>query len=149
MDTKQKLQQALKEAMRQKDELRKRTLRLALAAIKLAEVEKGAPLDEGALLGIIQKEIKTRQEMIEDARRAGREDLIATAEAEMAVLREFLPPPLDTEALEKLAQETIAAVGAKSMKEMGKVMAALMPKVQGRADGKQVSAIVRRLLQGK
>ncbi len=135
--------------MRQKDELRKRTLRLALAAIKLAEVEKGAPLDEGALLGIIQKEIKTRQEMIEDARRAGREDLIATAEAEMAVLREFLPPPLDTEALEKLAQETIAAVGAKSMKEMGKVMAALMPKVQGRADGKQVSAIVRRLLQGK
>ncbi len=135
--------------MRQKDELRKRTLRLALAAIKLAEVEKGAPLDEGALLGIIQKEIKTRQEMIEDARRAGREDLIATAEAEMAVLREFLPPPLDAEALEKLAQETIAAVGAKSMKEMGKVMAALMPKVQGRADGKQVSAIVRRLLQGK
>ncbi len=135
--------------MRQKDELRKRTMRLALAAIKLAEVEKGASLDEGALLGIIQKEIKTRQEMIEDARRAGREDLIATAEAEMAVLREFLPPPLDTEALEKLAQETIAAVGAKSMKEMGKVMAALMPKVQGRADGKQVSAIVRRLLQGK
>ncbi len=149
MDTKQKLQQALKEAMRQKDELRKRTLRLALAAIKLAEVEKGAPLDEVALLGIIQKEIKTRQEMIEDARRAGREDLITTAEAEMAVLREFLPPPLDAEALEKLAQETIAAVGAKSMKEMGKVMAALMPKVQGRADGKQVSAIVRRLLQGK
>lgn len=149
MDTKQKLQQALKKAMRQKDDIRKRTLRLALAAIKLAEVEKGGALDEGELLGVIQKEIKARKETIESARRAGREDLVATAEAEIAVLREFLPPPLDAAALEKLAQETIAALGAQSMKDMGKVMAALMPKVQGRADGKTVSAVVRRLLQGK
>lgn len=149
MDTKQKLQQALKEAMRQRDDLRKRTLRLALAAIKLAEVEKGGALDEGDLLGVIQKEIKARKETIESAQRAGREDLVATAEAEMAVLREFLPPPLDADALEKLTRETIAAVGAQSMRDMGKVMAALMPKVQGRADGKTVSAVVRRLLQGK
>jgi len=135
--------------MRQRDDLRKRTLRLALAAIKLAEVEKGGALDEGDLLGVIQKEIKARKETIESAQRAGREDLVATAEAEMAVLREFLPPPLDADALEKLTRETIAAVGAQSMRDMGKVMAALMPKVQGRADGKTVSAVVRRLLQGK
>jgi uncharacterized protein YqeY len=149
MNTKQQLQDALKEAMRQRDDLRKRTLRLALAAIKLAEVEHGGELDESAVLGVLQKEIKSRRETIEGAQRAGRDDLIAEAEAEIAVLQEFLPPPLTPEALEALAREVIAEVGANSPREMGKVMAALMPRLQGRATGKEASQVVRRLLQGK
>jgi len=148
MDTKQKLQQALKEAMRQRDDVRKRTVRSVLAAIKLAEVETGKPLDEGALLGVLQKEVKMRHEALEGAQKAGRDDLIAAARAEMAVLQEFLPEPLSPEALETLARETIAEVGATSPREMGKVMSALMPRVQGRATGKEVSQVVRRLLQG-
>ncbi len=148
MNTKQQLQAALKEAMRQRDNLRKRTLRLALAAIKLAEVEHGGELDESAVLSVLQKEIKARRETIEGAQRAGRDDLITEAEAEIAVLQEFLPPPLTPEALEALAREVIAEVGATSPREMGKVMAALMPRLQGRATGKEASQVVRRLLQG-
>ncbi len=148
MNTKQQLQEALKEAMRRRDDLRKRTLRLALAALKLAEVEHGGELDENAVLGVLQKEIKARRETIEGAQRAGRDDLIAEAEAEIAVLRGFLPPPLTPEALEALAREVIAEVGAASPREMGKVMAALMPRLQGRATGKEASQVVRRLLQG-
>ena len=148
MNTKQQLQEALKEAMRQRDDLRKRTLRLALAAIKLAEVEHGGELDESAVLSVLQKEIKARRETIEGAQRAGRDDLIADAEAEIAVLQEFLPPPLTPEALEALVREVIAEVGATSPREMGKVMAALMPRLQGRATGKEASQVVRRLLQG-
>jgi len=148
MDIKQKLQQALKEAMRQRDDVRKRTVRSVLAAIKLAEVEAGKPLDEDALLGVIQKEVKMRREALEGAQKAGRDDLIAAAEAEMAVLQEFLPEPLTAEDLEALARETIAEVGAASPRDMGKVMAALMPRLQGRATGKEASQVVRRLLQG-
>jgi len=147
MDIKQQLQQALKEAMRQRDDVRKRTVRSALAAIKLAEVEAGEPLDENALLAVLQKEVKMRREALEGAQKAGRDDLIAAAEAEMAVLQEFLPEPLSAEALEALAKEVIAEVGASSPRDMGKVMAALMPRVQGRATGKEVSQVVRRLLQ--
>jgi len=148
MDIKQQLQQALKEAMRQRDDVRKRTVRSALAAIKLAEVEAGKPLDESALLAVLQKEVKMRREALEGAQKAGRDDLIAAAEAEMAVLQEFLPEPLSAEALEALAKEVIAEMGASSPRDMGKVMAALMPRVQGRATGKDVSQVVRRLLQG-
>ncbi len=148
MNTKQQLQEALKEAMRQRDDLQKRTLRLALAAIKLAEVEHGGELDESAVLSVLQKEIKARRETIEGAQRAGRDDLIADAEAEIAVLQEFLPPPLTPEALEALVREVIAEVGATSPRDMGKVMAALMPRLQGRATGKEASQEVRRLLQG-
>ncbi len=148
MDTKQKLQQALKEAMRQRDDLRKRTVRSALAAIKLAEVEAGGALDEAAVLAVLQKEVKMRREALEGAQKAGRDDLIAAAQAEIAVLQEFLPEPLTLEALEALARDVIAEVGATSPRDMGKVMAALMPRLQGRATGKEASSVVRRLLQG-
>ncbi len=147
MDTKAQLQQALKDAMRQRDELRKRTIRSALAALKMAEVEAGGALDEQAQWAVLQKEIKMRRETIEGAQKAGRDDLVVEAQAEIAVLQEFLPPALDEAALEAMAREAIAEVGATSMREMGKVMAVLMPRVQGRATGGQVSQVVRRLLQ--
>lgn len=147
MNTKQRIQQALTEAMRNRDELRKRVLRLALLAIKMAEVERGGELDEAALAAVLQKEVKERRETIEGARQAGRDDLVAEAEAEIAVLQEFLPEPLSPEELEALAREVIAEVGATSPKDMGKVMKALMPRLQGRATGAEASQVVRRLLQ--
>jgi uncharacterized protein YqeY len=146
MTTKEKLTQALKDAMRAKDDVQKRTVRLALAAIKNMEIERNAELDEPAILAILQKEVKSRRETIDGAQQAGRDDLIAEAEAEIAVLEAFLPQTLSTEELENIIRKTIVEVGATSMREMGKVMQAVMPKVRGRADGKEVNQIVRRLL---
>jgi uncharacterized protein YqeY len=144
----EKLNQDLKEAMKAKDETRKRVLRLALSAVKLVEVEKQEEPDDAAVIGVLQKETKSRQETIEDAEKAERPDLVETAKAEMAILEEYLPEGLSPEELETLVKEVIAEVGATSMADMGKVMGAIMPKVQGRADGGQVNQLVRQLLQG-
>ena len=145
-DTKTKLSEDLKAAMRAKDELRKRTLRMALAEIKNAEIDKNAALDESDILAILQKEVKSRFETIEGAEKAGREDLVVEAQAEVVVLEEYLPQGLSPKELEDIIRDTIAEVGATSSREMGQVMQAVMPKVRGRADGKEVNLIVRRLL---
>jgi len=145
-DTKTKLSEDLKDAMRAKDELRKRTLRMALAEIKNAEIDKNAALDESGILTILQKEVKSRFETIEGAEKAGRGDLVAEAKAEIVVLEEYLPQGLSPEELEDIIRDTIAEVGATSLREMGQVMQAVMPKVRGRADGKEVNQIVRHLL---
>lgn len=147
MNTKEKLESALKDAMRASDDLRKRTLRMALSAIRFNEINQGAALDEEAVISALQKEVKSRRESIEEAQRAGRADLEAAAEDEIRVLQEFLPESLSGEELEALAREAVEEVGASSPKEMGKVMKVLMPRVQGRATGDQVSQAVRRLLQ--
>jgi uncharacterized protein YqeY len=146
MPTKAELEAQLKEAMRSGDALRKRTLRMILAAIKLAEVERRGPLDEPALLGVLQKEARTRQEAIADAERAGRPDLLSDYREELAFVESFLPRSLTPDELEALAKKTIAEVGASAPGDMGRVMRALMPQVQGRADGKAVSDLVRSLL---
>lgn len=148
MDVKKQLENDMKDAMRAKDELRKRTLRMALSAIRLAEIDKGAPLDDQATYAMLQKEIKSRHESIADAERAGRPDLVADSEAEIAVLESYLPKPFTEEELEKLAQQAIDEAGATSQKEMGQVMKILMPKLQGRATGNEASQVVRRLLAG-
>jgi len=149
MSTKEKLEQSLKHAIRSRDETRKRAIRMALSGIKLAEVEKGQPLDESALLNIIQKEVKSNQETIVEARRAGREDMIASNEAEIAILREFLPIPLTTLELEAQVLEAITESGAKLPLDMGKVMKILIPRLEGRANGNEASEAVRKLLQVK
>jgi uncharacterized protein YqeY len=146
MPTKAELEAQLKEAMRSGDGLRKRTLRMILAAIKLAEVERRGPLDEPALMGVLQKEARTRQEAIADAERAGRADLVSEYREELAFVESFLPRGLRPDELEDLAKKTIAEVGASAPGDMGRVMRALMPQVQGRADGKAVSDLVRSLL---
>ncbi len=148
MSLEEKLNQDLKEAIKAKDEDRKRVIRLALSAIKLATVEKQEKLEDGDVLSVLQKEVKSRQETIVDAEKANRQDLVDTAKAEMAILEEYLPEGLTPEELEALIKETIAEVGASSMADMGNVMKAVMPKVQGRADGGQVNQLVRQLLQG-
>jgi len=146
METKAKLENDLKEAMRAGDDLRKRTLRMALSAIRLAEVEKGGPLEESAVVAIIQKEVKSHLESIEDARRAGRPDLEQAALAEIDLLEQYLPRQLSSEELEDLARQAIAEVGATNPSEMGKVMKILMPRLQGRATGDQASQAVRKLV---
>ena len=141
------LENALKQAMRSRDDLRKRTLRMVLSAIRLAEIEKGTALEAPAIPAILQKEIKSRRGSIVGAERARRPELAAEAQAEIAVLESFLPQQMSAFEVEELARAAIAEVGAASPREMGQVMKVLMPKIQGRADGAQVSQIVRWLLK--
>jgi hypothetical protein len=147
METKEQLTSALKDAMRAKDELRKRTIRQTMAAIKQIEIDKRLTLDEPGVLAVVQKEVKSRHEAIADAERAHRPDLVDEARAEIAVLESFLPKGLSPEELEALARQAIVEVGATSPREMGQVMKALMPRLQGRATGDQASQVVRKLLQ--
>lgn len=146
MSTKDKLTETLRDALRNRDEIRKSTVRLALTAIKNAEIDSKSELEEPAILAILQKEVKARRETIEAAELVGRDDMILKANAEIAILEGFLPQPLSTQQLEELTRAAIAETGAASPREMGVVMKHLMPQVQGRADGKVVSQIVRQLL---
>jgi len=147
MDPKEKLEAALKEAMKAGDDVRKRTVRMALAAIRQAEIDQQVKLDEAAALSIIQKEIKTRKESVEEARRANRPDIVAATQAEIVVLQTYLPPVMGADELKALVKAAIAEAGATSPADMGKVMKLLMPRVAGRAPGDQVSAAVRQMLQ--
>jgi len=146
MTTKVDLENSLREAMRSGDAVRKRTLRMALSAIRLAEVEKRVALDGPAVLAILQKEIKSRRESISDAEQAGRPDIAAEAETEISILEGYLPQPLSPAELEAMARAAIDEVGATSPREIGQVMKILMPRIQGRADGALASQIVRQLL---
>lgn len=148
MPVKSDLEAALKEAMRANDAVTRSTLRVALTAIKEAEVQKLGQLDDPAVLAILQKEVKSRQEAMAEAEKAGRPDLIDNAKAEMKVLERFLPKGLSEQELEAIVQAAIAEVGASTPADMGKVMKAVLPKVQGRADGGIVSQLVKSKLQG-
>jgi uncharacterized protein YqeY len=148
MSIKNELQDALKEALKAGQDLRKTTLRMALASIKNAEIDARGELDDDLILNLLQKEVKARQETIEGAEQAKRPDLIKKAQDEIAVINEFLPQPLSQDELRDLVAETIKESGVTSMAEIGKVMALLMPKIRGKADGKQANQIVRELLSG-
>lgn len=148
MSLKEEIQTRLTEAMKARDEQTKIPLRLVMAAIKEAEISKKGELEDSDVLRIIQKEAKARLDTIEDAKKAERPDLVEEAEAELEILKQFLPEEMSDEAIEALVRETIAELGASSMADMGGVMKALMPKVQGRADGGKVSQLVRQILQG-
>ncbi len=147
MDTKEKLELALKTAMKAGDDVTKRTVRMALAAVRQAEIDKQITLDEPAVLSIIQREIKTRREAVEEASRANRADIVAATQAEIKALEAFLPAALSAEELKALVEAVVAEGGAAGPADMGKVMKALMPRVAGRAPGDQVSATVRSILQ--
>lgn len=140
------LELALKDAMRASDDLRKRTLRMALSAIRLAEVDNKGPLNDNAVMAILHKEIKSRQESIADAQKANRPDLIEASQAEIVVLEGFLPKQLSAQELEELARQAIAEAGATEPRHMGQVMKLLLPRLEGRATGEQASQAVRKLL---
>lgn len=146
MSLKETLESKLRDAMRAGEDVSKRTIRLAISAIKNTEIDKGQPLDDAGIIAILQKEIKIRGEAIQDAEKAKREDLISDAKSELAVLESFLPKQLSESEIESLVKEAISETQASSPADMGKVMKAVMPKIQGRAAGDKISQIVRRLL---
>jgi uncharacterized protein YqeY len=147
MDIKTELNNAVKESMKSGDEVRKRTVRMVLAAIKQIEIDRRISLDDVAVIAVLQKEIKLRKEALEEAKRANRTDLASDAQAEIDILNVFMPVGLSDQELRALAQAAVADAGAVLPSDMGKVMKILLPVVAGRAPGDQVSAIVRELLQ--
>ena len=149
MDIKTQLNDSVKDAMKSGDEVRKRTVRMVLAAVKQAEVDKRVELDDTAVMSLIQKEMKNRRESLEEARKANRADLVEANEAEINVLQAFLPKAMPAEELRALVQAAIAETGAASPADMGKVMKVVMTKVAGRAPNDMVSATVREQLQSK
>lgn len=146
MGLKEQLQEDLKAAMRAGDEPRKTAIRMALLAIRMAEVEAARPLTEEEILRVLQNEVKRRREAIAELEQANRPDRLAAERAELEVLLSYLPQPLSREEIEAMAREVIAEVGATSLGQLGEVMKRLMPRVRGRADGREVQEIVRRLL---
>jgi uncharacterized protein len=147
MTIKTQLNDSLKDAMRSGDDVRKRTVRMALASIKQVEVDKRVELDDAAVTSILQKEVKNRRESLEEARTANRADLIESNEAEIRVLEAFLPKAMPAEELRAIVQAAITETGASSPADMGKVMKVVIPKVAGRAPNDMISATVRELLQ--
>jgi len=147
MDLKLQLETALKEAMKAGDDVGKRTIRMVLAAIRQVEIDRQVKLDDTAVVSIIQKEIKTRKESVEEAQRANRPDIVSATDAEISVLKGYLPEALNEDELNALAKAVIVETGAASPSDLGKVMKLLIPRVAGRATGDQVSNVVRQLLQ--
>lgn len=149
MNIKTQLNESVKDAMKSGDEVRKRTVRMVLAAVKQAEVDKRTELDEMAVISLIQKEVKNRRESIEEAKKADRADLIADNEAEIKVLEVFLPKAMPEEELRTIVQAAIEETGASTPADMGKVMKIVMTRVAGRAPNDKISSTVRDLLQPK
>lgn len=148
MSLKDRLERELLSAMKSQNDVRKRTIRMAISNIKLAEVEKRDKLDDTSIMALIHKEIKMRHETIEDARKGNRDNIIEDAEAEIAVLQEFLPKPLSENELIDMTKSVLTELNATSMKEMGAVMKEMKQRVEGRASTDQISHVVRDLLQG-
>lgn len=148
METRQALETAMREAMRSRNEIALRTIRMVISAIKFTEIEKGKALDEAGVQAILQKEIKSRREAIADAEKAGRGDLVEAGRAEIGLLEAYLPQQLSENDLAELVKAAISETGANGPADMGKVMKTVMPKVQGRAPGDAVSAAVKKILTG-
>jgi len=143
---KDKISDDLKQALKEGDDVRKRTLRLLLAAIHNVEIEKGGPLDDSGTLAVIAKQAKQRRESAEEFRKGGRQDLVEREEAEAAVLQAYLPAAMSREEIAAAARKVIAEVGAQGPRDVGKVMPVLVKQLAGRAEGSEISAVVRELL---
>jgi uncharacterized protein YqeY len=141
-----RLEDELTAAMKERDTTRRDALRLILSSLRSAEKELQRPLHEDEELQVLQRERKRRVESIEAFEAAGREEQAAKEEAELDVLEEFMPEPLSEDELERIVDDAIAEVGATSMRDLGRVMADVMPQIAGRADGSAVSQLVREKL---
>jgi len=153
MGLRQQLMDDLKEAMREKDEARKRAIRSVLAALKQAETELDASgertsLDDEGILVLIAKQARERQESIDAFQSGGRDDLVAREQGDLDVLQAYLPQQLSREEIEAEARQVIADVGAGGPQDMGKVMKPLLARLRGRADGRLANQIVREILAG-
>lgn len=146
-DLKAALTAALKEAMTAKDNVRRDAIRFLQSAIKQVEIDTRKELSQEDMLGIVQKELKKRKESLDELTKVGRTEEAAAAQNEITIIEAFLPRQLSREEIAVLVNEAIAQTGVTSVKEMGKLMGALMPKVKGLADGKLVNDVVRELLK--
>ena len=143
---KQQITDAMKAAMKGGDKARLGVVRLMLAAIKQREVDERIELDDSQVLAVLDKMVKQRRDSIEQYGDAGRDDLVAVEASEIEVIQEFLPTALDEAEISAIIEAAIAETGAESMRDMGKVMGIVKPKVQGRADVGQVSGLVKQKL---
>ena len=143
---KEKLEADLRQAMKDRDNVKRSTLRLLLAAIKNAEIAKRGSLGNPDILGIIAREVKQRNESIEAFKQGDRQDLVAQEEAEMAILKEYLPRQLSREEVIVEARQVIEEVGAQGPRDKGKVMSRIMAQLKGKADGREINEIVTELL---
>ena len=144
---KQRLTDDLKQAMKGGDTVRRSVIRMLLASVNNAEIAKRAALDNADILGIIAKEVRQHQESIESFRQGNRPDLVAKEEAEMAILQGYLPQQMTREEIVEAARQVIGEVGAQGPADKGKVMPKLIAQLKGRADGREINAVVTELLQ--
>ena len=149
MSLKEQLFADLKTAMKEKDTLKKDTVQLIRSGILQFEKDNKVELDDEGVMEIITKQLKSRRDSLPDFVKSGREDLIEKLNKEIEILLGYLPEQLSEDEIKKIVEEAIAATGAVSVKEMGKVMGIVNPKVKGRADMKVVGALVKKLLTGK
>jgi uncharacterized protein YqeY len=147
MSLKERLQEDWKTAMKNRDSFRANVLNMAKAAILHAEKTDGSKLDDEAVIAVLSKEVKTRRDAIIEFEKGNRQDLIDQNKKEIEILLEYLPQQLTEEEIAQIVKNAVNEVGATSVKDMGKVMAIVAPKVKGRADGKLVSQIVKQILQ--
>ena len=143
---KQKLADDLKQALRGEDKLRRSVIRLVMAAIKNAEIARQTTLDDTDILGIIAKETRQRHESIDAFKQGNRPDLVAQEEAELAILNEYLPQQISREEIIQAARQIIDEVGAQGIRDKGKVMPQLIVQLKGKADGREINAVVTELL---
>jgi uncharacterized protein len=146
MTLKERIQEALRTALKRRQSVEVSTLRLLLSEIRYAEIAQQKPADDGKVIDVVTKETKRRRESIEAFKKGNRGDLVAKEEEELAILMSYLPRQATHEEVVAAARQAIEAVGAKGPGDKGKVMAQLMPQLKGKADGKEVSDVVSELL---
>ena len=146
MSLKDKLGDDLKLSMKNKDLIRKNVVQLIRAGVKQIEVDKRVTLDDDGVLDVIAKQLKQRRDSLPEYEKSGRDDLVAQLKQEIEVLMECLPAQLTHEELVEIVKDAVSSTGATTIKDMGKIMAFVMPKTKGRADGKEINAIARELL---
>ncbi len=143
---KDKLKEDLKTAMKEKDTVRKNVVQLIKAGVLQVEKDNRTTLDDNGVLDVIAKQLKQRRDSLPDYEKSGRDDLIAQLKREMEILMEYLPAQLTHEELTAIVKEAVEKTGASTVKDMGKIMAEVMPKTKGRADGREINKIARELL---
>ncbi|NLK36563.1 MAG: GatB/YqeY domain-containing protein, partial [Epulopiscium sp.] len=147
MSLKEQLFADLKSAMKEKDTIRKDTVQLIRSGILQIEKDEKIELDDEGVIGVIAKQLKSRRDSLPDYEKSGRTDLVEKLNKEIEILLNYLPEQLSESDIQSIIEETISELGATTMKDMGRVMAAVTPKVKGRADGKVVSGYVKEFLQ--
>lgn len=143
----ERLNEDMKQAMKSQDRFRLSVIRMVRSSIKNAEIDRKRSLEDHEVLDILQRELKQRKESLQEYEKAGREDSVQNLNSEIDILQAYLPKQLTEEEIKAIVQETMLETGASSKADMGKLMAALMPKVKGKADGRLVNQVAGQLLQ--